>query len=40
MKAMPIRDEIELVELTKTINENKKEDVCKINVRKIYGAVI
>lgn len=40
MKAMAVRDKIELVELTKTINKKKKEDVRKFNMEKINEAVV
>ena len=40
MKVGTVRDNIELVELTKTINKKKKEDVRKFNMQKVNQALI
>ena len=40
MKVSSNRDKIELVELTKTINKKKREDVRKFNTQIINEAVI
>lgn len=40
MKTMTVRDKIELVELRKTINKKKREDVRKFNMEKINEAVV
>lgn len=40
MKAMTVKNEIELIDFTKTINKNKKENVHKFSMEKINEAVI